>query len=427
MISTPEPALPSGKGRVEPGKPRSMNSLLATTGPLDETLGRQWQQVADGWPIELSYQWLYAEYGRVSGEHYVTVVKDRSGAPVAAAAWFIVSEDVRRRGYSVYDLLFSAPLLAQSTAAAEQLSKITTDSCFPCCCVVMPGTTLPAVIFSRHLSPSATDYALDQLLNELEFVADRYFARAISFPNIPVTLEWVPLSQALRRRGYSATLRPPCCTLEIPSTFDSYLETLAPRRRKKVGKEMQRFANAVDAVEIHDAPRLLDPGIAELVSARYRKYGHATTREEVDERLQRSQLLPNLRVLVAMRGSAPCAFGAFALDPRRGRIVSRFGGAADNNFFAYFNMTFYERIRYGMLLGYKLLEIGTDSYAGKLRRGCRLEGRLGYVKVHSDNLDSAVAAAAQLSVEGEVARLRTQIPKLHLPGIEEVLTSIGCG
>lgn len=387
----------------------------ALTVPLEAGLG-DWPSIASGWPLECSADWLAAESGRVTERQYMTTV-EWSGELVAGAVWCVLDGSEERRGYSLYDLLLGSELesaLSQLESGgnehrpeAERLRTLLTPAATaPSVSVVITGSYEPGVAWSRRLAPPDLDTAVRALVAGVQEAAGAALARNVTFVNVPAETRLNPLRRILAEQGYLGAEQAPTAVLDIPADgIPGYLSRLKRRQRKNIAREMRRFDEGVDKVTVHDASRLLRADIVQMMKARYEKYGHQTSVAAIENRLERARALPGMTVLVAECAGRACAFAAFAADDAQHRIVSRFAGCEPNDFYAYFNISYYQPIRHGAALGLESMTLGTESYYAKLIRGCRIERRMTYSRPLDPGQAPLIEAAARLKTNVERGRL----------------------
>jgi predicted N-acyltransferase len=380
----------------------------------------EWSTLAQEWPTECGRAWLLADYGRITSEEFVTVVSV-AGSPVAAAVWLLLTGDEQRHGYGAYDLLLGTELdaslerVGKARGPAEEVvaslrARLPPGALSPCASVTIAGTTEPAVIWDRSLPEDQLQAALARLILAIEDAAP---ARSIAFTNVPSDAVSQCLRRALELAGYAAAAQPAATALQIPvDGMDGFISGLTSRQRKSCVREMRVFAQAVENVRACPGSRLLDDDIIELVVQRFAKYGHGTPRTSIIDRLTRAQTLPDLKVLVAERHGRACAFDAFVADAERGRMVARISGCEDNDYFAYFNISYYEPIRYGALHGLTRMTLGTESYRAKVLRGAVVMARQAYVRCRDAGLAVAVSEACALRSAVEQDRMRADLESL---------------
>lgn len=392
--------------------PRRLNTFTASFVEASAT----WEELTRGWPIECTVPWLTAEYGRVTDRQYVTVVRDHD-RPLAGAVWYLLDGTEERHGYAAYDMLLgtefetSAQHLGatagqrrhEALALQEELHAATLS---PCVGVALPGCYESALAWDTRLDARKLDEALRALVDALEESARSLGAQSIAIQNTSDG----PAGQLLLHAGYLSAAQPPVAVLDVPDDgLNGYLTRLTAKQRKNCRREIRKFAEAVNSVEVFGAERLLLPDIVRLLEIRYQKYGHATSPRGIEDRLERVQELPGLKVLVAERNGRACAFKAFIVDAPRRRIVSRFSGCEPNDYYAYFNMVYYQPIRLAPHWDVTSIELGTESYHAKVTRGSRLEARTVFLKPLDTELHTTVQKACVLRSAVEDERLKAEL------------------
>lgn len=166
------------------------------------------------------------------------------------------------------------------------------------------------------------------------------------------------------------------CWLEVPSgSFDAYMGRLSSRRRSIVRRDLAAFADTKATIELRslaESHRDLAPLLANL----QRRYGSPVADDAVADRLRaQAACLDRFSVVfVCLHDGIPIGFSlgyqfgdAFYVR-LCGFDYERTGPGAE-----YFNVVFYEPIRYALEHGLTTLHFGMESYRAKLLRGCRLE------------------------------------------------------
>lgn len=379
-----------------------------------------WSEACGGWPFETSVEWMSADQGRVTRSQYVSVV-ERNGRPVAAATWMFLTGQERRIGYGAYDVLLGSELDAAAgtledpalfdtriRGARERLLRTAME---PCATVTIPSSCQTGVVWNLDLSGEGIDAALRDLLAEVVRAATALGARSTCVLGVSHVDELRPLREALEGAGYVECAEPAHAEIDIPASgVDGYLAGLSRGRREACRREMRIFAENVDRVTVDEGDRLVQDDMVELINGRFAKYGHSTSSGEVLDRLQRTARIPGARVIVAERDGRPVAIDAFVVDRDGDRVIPRHNAAEPNDFFAYFNVSYYEQIRFGAAEGLTLRASGTEAYKLKVSRGARLSPRSSYVQATGADLKADIVQAAQLRSDVEVERMNEMVP-----------------
>jgi predicted N-acyltransferase len=181
------------------------------------------------------------------------------------------------------------------------------------------------------------------------------------------------LEAALVARGYAPTVLGGECSLDVPwPDFDAYLAHFRSRRRQSLRLDIRRFAEAGCTVEMGGV-ELLDDGLAPLQAATQTRYGHRMDPARTARWYARirAELAPYARVCVARRGAEVLGFGLFY--EAGGELYARavgFDYPRLNGERSYFNVVFYEPIRYAIAAGLGRIHYGIEAYEAKLERGC---------------------------------------------------------
>lgn len=157
--------------------------------------------------------------------------------------------------------------------------------------------------------------------------------------------------------------------------FDGYLATLSSSRRHFVRRERARFAASGLTVSALPLSRCWQE-LARLAAPLQRKYGHGSSRAELERefRRQADQLDRCSWVLLCRRGGRAVGFTLFY---RWGEVL--YGRAAGFDYpevegsAAYFNLAFYLPLEHALATHARQLHLGLASWQAKAMRGARLE------------------------------------------------------
>ncbi|MFE9403431.1 GNAT family N-acetyltransferase [Streptomyces sp. NPDC006530] len=157
--------------------------------------------------------------------------------------------------------------------------------------------------------------------------------------------------------------------------MDGYRERLSSRRFGAVRKEIRRFEEAGCRAEVRllsECHEQLGPLSAQVL----RRYGHPVTDAGESERFTAQVPLfdDNCRILAAYQGDRMVGFTQFFFwgDVMYGRshgVDDSMARAAS----VYFNLTYYQAIRYAAEHGYRHLDMSCDSLDAKVARGGHLK------------------------------------------------------
>lgn len=157
------------------------------------------------------------------------------------------------------------------------------------------------------------------------------------------------------------------------SDFDGYVATLKKSRRNKVRRERREYDASGIRTSIWHGTDKLDERTAKLQLAVRDKYGVGGSIESITRDYENLSLTVEDHVLVFLAeiDHEPVGMCLALLDGDRLhlRLVGFDYDKADD--FLYFNILFYEPIRWGIAHGITSYMFGTGSYSAKLARGCR--------------------------------------------------------
>lgn len=377
-----------------------------------------WAKLARGWPVELGAAWLAAEWARITPRSALAF-GDR-----AAASWLLVDGDETRGGNVAYDLLLDGyvdeALRDAGRTAAEDLARcamireraaalrtartatITTTSAY-----------FPGILWDVELAGADAVRAVRGVVEQVMASARQQAAAVLAVANVPDTEQFAPLRVALAGLGLVRTELAPDSELAVPAAgFEAYASALRPSMRPAVRREQRAFARAARVV-VEDAARLLAPDLVPLLAAHRRKYGIVDAEAAFRDRLARvSSYGDDVKVLVAEQAGRALGFTALVLDRDHRRLVPRLFAVADNDVFAYFNLTIYEPVRVAAQWGSGHIALGSTAYRGKLLRGARMRPRSIWLAALDDDLRGIVEDAAAYRSELEAAR-RTALAALE--------------
>ncbi|HEX3778643.1 MAG TPA: GNAT family N-acetyltransferase [Pseudonocardiaceae bacterium] len=165
------------------------------------------------------------------------------------------------------------------------------------------------------------------------------------------------------------------CVLDVRwSSMDEYVRAMG-RDGKTIRREMRVFASKGYTIVESRLGEWVDIA-AGLFAQLERRYGHEDSAEDeaVELRALAECADEHSRVLAIRDGAR--VIGLVLLFLWDGVVYVRSAGfdyAAMNNAFEYFNLGYYETIRFAIRHGYRQLDFGMATYRAKLARGVRLE------------------------------------------------------
>ncbi|GGO60769.1 GNAT family N-acetyltransferase [Nonomuraea cavernae] len=159
------------------------------------------------------------------------------------------------------------------------------------------------------------------------------------------------------------------------SSFEDYLSWLPGRRRIEAGREIRKFhAWEADLTSPGFGDRIgeLAPLVAQLKS----NYGHAADESTISDQLhaQEKYLGDRAKVFASELSGRVVAFSlSFVWENELYVRSVGFDYARTERTFAYFNLTYYEPIRFAIENGLRRVHLGLGTYEAKQARGARLE------------------------------------------------------
>ena len=190
------------------------------------------------------------------------------------------------------------------------------------------------------------------------------------------------IDEASGRRMAHAAGRPPLllgfnAAIDVPSTFDGYLNELPVRRRAKIRREISACAAAGMRVGIESIPDCV-ADLSPLIVESERRHGIRAERRTVHENLmaQYACYPGNVLVFTARDSSGTLCGGAVAHVDRNSVHMRILGVDKERGqAFLYFNLGYYAPLRFAAETGRAELSLGMEAFEAKLLRGARLEPR----------------------------------------------------
>lgn len=194
------------------------------------------------------------------------------------------------------------------------------------------------------------------------------------------------------------------------SDWDTYLAGLVSRKRMRTNRELSRYAKAGFRTVIREGPDALSESIIDLQVGLRAKYGLPGGRPRVQRDFDAIRETVGDSVLVLSAELDGETVG-FCLYLRSGDAV--YGRTAgfdeDRAKGVYFNLTYYESIRWCLANGVRDIWYGLAAYEAKKLRGCDLEPRQGWFRFTGAGHET-LAQTVRLQSAGEDLRLRSLGP-----------------
>jgi len=381
-------------------------------------VGRErWRQLLDAGSLYLSYEWLSSVEGSLAPEsYYVTAWEgDRLLAAIPA---YLIADPKTYAFYNPAELVLAeatvetlAPYLDDRPRAAYRALRSALVSrradLYPSLVCASPYGYLAWLCHRPGLPPALLDQVRRSLLDEVAALAARLHAPCRAFLYVPDGKD-PALERALRTTGYQAAALSGECTLDVTwPSFDAYLDTRPGHRRREFRREIARFQDTGHAIRIGDASAL-DRRLADLQAQLSRKYGGRGDPDRIELGFRRAtaHLGPFIRPFTVFKAAEPVGFALFY--QRDNQLYCKQAGFdyAREGAYRYFNVIFYEPIRYAIREGVHTIQYGSESYEAKLRRGCGLELRTGYFALDREPLRADLFAMLALHDAAQRRRLQ---------------------
>lgn len=336
------------------------SAVTATVADLADVPGARWATLDGPATFYLDHGWMTAMGSTVGERTRVVLVAGAGGRLLAGFPVHLQSAASYGR-YDPWSVLFGD----ERVTAAAGLDPVLTS--------VAPGF-VAGVRWAAGLGDAEAAAAADDGLAAMEALAADEGAPATAFLYVPEGEDPV-LEQALDRRGYAAGVVGADCRLAVPwADFDEYLATRTRTRRSSVRAEVRRFREAGLAVEAAGVEALTDD-LAPLHAEWRARHGPGVDVEALRRQYDavRRHAGAAMRMFVARRGGETLAFAQFY--EHDGVLYSRAAGfryAALDGAFAYFNVIFYEPLRWAMANGVGEIRYSMESSDAKVGRGCHL-------------------------------------------------------
>ncbi len=198
-----------------------------------------------------------------------------------------------------------------------------------------------------------------------------------------------------------------------PDGIEGYRRLFTSHQFTSIRREMRRYTEAgcrTEVKRLSECHHLLGPLSAQVLI----RYGHPVTDESESERFAQQAPLfdDNCRVLAAYRGERMVGFTQFFFWGDT--MYARSHGLDDSiarEAKLYFNLTYYEAVKYAAEHGYRLIDLSCDAFQAKMSRGARMHPLWGIV------LDAPWSGPVLDRVRAEEKARREEFAA-HDPGIE---------
>lgn len=324
----------------------------------------EWSHVACGRGLYVSYPWLLAIEADDENADATTYLLVRQNGVLRAAL------PVYRRYRPDHDDFYDPIVQFLPPKAAAHHANSANNSWYP----LVLGGTIAAYWNDLLFDDQTPEHVQLQALNLLmsEFERERGDASAALMYLMPQAAQQV--LDHLRSRAHRLFVGAQT-TIDVTwKTMDDYVLSL-PSRRTVVRKEIRQFA-AWEARKTSTSLRSCHEQLSPLIANLQRKYGHDLDEEIIARQLrgQAAQLDKVSKVFTCELGGRIVAFSL--LYQWEGELYLRSIGfdyhAVDRATSAYFNLAFYEPIRYAIDHDIHRLHLGMGTYPAKMARGARL-------------------------------------------------------
>ncbi|MGW8778718.1 GNAT family N-acetyltransferase [Streptomyces sp. NPDC055796] len=198
-----------------------------------------------------------------------------------------------------------------------------------------------------------------------------------------------------------------------PDGLEGYRRRFTSHQFTSIRREMRRYTDAgcrTEVKRLSECHHLLGPLSAQVLI----RYGHPVTDASESERFAQQATLfdDNCRILGAYQGDRMVGFTQYFFWGNT--MYARSHGLDDSiarEAKLYFNLTYYEAVKYAAAHGYHCVDLSCDAFQAKVSRAARLQPLWGVV------LDAPWTGPVLERVRAEEAARRREFAS-HDPGIE---------
>lgn len=298
-------------------------------------------------------------------------------------------------------LLLGLPGAPEQSFAAQTAKRLASlrrelrpDDLYPATLCALSSGYLPGIV----TSPGALAADVAAALTEVENLAADWGAKTTAVLYVPERDQI--LRATVADRGYLSFTPLAECVLRVTgwSCFDDYTESLRSARRNNVRREIAAFT-ASGATFREVGVDALGREHAQLHIEHMRQYGHELAVDRVISLFGMiNELFADSVRIVEMRQSSDL-LGFLMIYDDGGWLYPKMIGlcqAALRPPYAYFNLGYYQTIRFAIRLRRVGIVFGPEAYEVKALRGIRAEPRTIFIKPPAGRRDQVAAVAAVL-------------------------------
>ncbi|HEY1520780.1 MAG TPA: peptidogalycan biosysnthesis protein [Solirubrobacteraceae bacterium] len=356
---------PGGAGDAAAGDHAHRPSLVVSTVESAQAVSAgEWERLAVRRSFYLSRQWLSAVEQDTAFTSRYLLARDGTGRLVGALPVYLWKGvgGVASAYYDTFQVFFSH--LVPDARRAEW---------FPTLLVGSRSGYANQPLLNGALAPAARQAVLATLLDRALGLADELDARSVAM----LYLDRRSLDEWIGHVGDAKILLTNAdANLAVNwDSFDGYLGSLTSDHRKKARREVRTFGElAPPASRVRFSSCYSEA--ARLTADLQQRYGHGESEAQLRGffEAQVTHLDDHSQVFVCREESELRGFALFydhedALYAR----VCGFDSPRERNDFMYFNLGYYEPIRYAAASRRRSLALGTGSWKTKVLRGATLE------------------------------------------------------
>ncbi len=294
--------------------------------------------------------------------------------------------------------LAGAPEQSFAPQAARRLSRLreglTPDDLYPATLCALSSGYLPGIV----TAPGAPAADVAAALTQVERQAAEWVTKSTSVLYVPERDRI--LRAALAGRGYLAFTPLAECVLPVAgwTAFEDYLASLRSARRNSVRHEIAAF-DASGATFAEVSVHALGQGHAGLHIEHMRGYGHELAADRILSLFGTiGDLFADTATVIELRED-DALLGFLLIYHDRGWVYPKMLGlcpSAQRPPYAYFNLGYYETIRYAIRTGRAGIIFGPEAYEVKALRGIWPEPRTIFLRPPAGTRDQVAAVVGVL-------------------------------
>jgi predicted N-acyltransferase len=389
---------------------------------IDAIPPSQWAGLQEG-SCYVSRDWLRLMERQSSHVCRYVAIYDEQNLLAVAPCYGVASQQMRS-GYNLRDILAGTSsdihrhvklpgLLADMQQRCSEHIADQSEHLFPNMICSSRHGYAPGPLLRQQMGPKQLASVARSLLQAFDTLCDETASANRAFLYLE---ESHPIAPALLEAGYMPMTMDAIAYLRLEyEDFEAYLRQRSSKRRESIRQEIRAFqrSHRLEVTSLADAP--LDR-LAELLTNVNNKYHpNQSLTKDNEKYLGELRGLPLDNHLFLARSEDGAVVGFSLFFAHNQRLFSRVIGmdyAALKGDFCYFNVLFYEPIRFAIDKGYRCIEYGIGSLETKISRGCDIVPLSAYVRLDQD-LDSCRFEASMFMQTSMHQRRYSDLAKRH--------------